>query len=493
MADMQPELNSLSALLDASSRPIYAVDARRRIVYCNPALASWLELQIKQIVGRIVEYHSEAAADKAGAAAPLADLCPPPLALAGQFCVGTVSSLARSGGLIHRQAQFLPLVMQDDTAENRERPSGGVFVLLADHNLSPHELSSRLSGDKSADELHRTIRQFRRAQTDRFAVETLLGVSSAMSKVRAQVAAAAASGANALISGRPGSGRGHVARAIHYSAVGETAAKLVPLDCELANDDLLRRALETVSQPGGDARHRPTLLLENVERLAESHQEQLVSAWRQHALAARIVATSQFTAGSNRPSLAEKGREIANEAGAGAIGLPLLDIVSTITIQVPPLADRIEDLPILAQYFLEAANRGNSKQLGSLQAHALDALALYSWPGELRELREVVAAAHRTCATHEITPPDLPAVVHNACKSAARVRRGPERIELDTLLAEIEREAVVRALAESGGNKTEAAELLGMTRPRLYRRLLQLGLAGPEFIEQENIEENETP
>jgi DNA-binding NtrC family response regulator len=170
----------------------------------------------------------------------------------------------------------------------------------------------------------------------------------------------------------------------------------------------------------------------------------------------------------------------------------LVEFVSTITIQLPRLRERFEDLSILAQCFLEACNRGD-KQVGSLRADALDRLALYSWPGELDELRDVIAAAHEACESHEITPSDLPAVIHHASQAAARSRSSPERIVLDELLARIEREAIERALAQADGNKTEAAELLGMTRPRLYRRLVQLGLVSevkdadaetPEFIEQ---------
>jgi DNA-binding NtrC family response regulator len=160
--------------------------------------------------------------------------------------------------------------------------------------------------------------------------------------------------------------------------------------------------------------------------------------------------------------------------------------------------DRLEDLPILAQCFLEACNQGRAKQVGSVRPEALDLLALYSWPGELDELREVIVAAHRAATTSEITPRDLPAVIHHAANAAAMVRRQPERIVLDELLAKIERELIERALAQSGGNKTEAAALLGMTRPRLYRRLVQLGLAGdapseadeqlPEFVERDPTE-----
>jgi DNA-binding NtrC family response regulator len=176
----------------------------------------------------------------------------------------------------------------------------------------------------------------------------------------------------------------------------------------------------------------------------------------------------------------------------------LLNAVSTITIELPPLVNRLEDLPVLAQYFLEGCNHGSGKQVGSFQPDALDLLALYNWPGELDQLREAIAAAHRAAASHEISAIDLPVIVHHASAAAKRSHREPERIVLDQLLASIEKEAILRALARADGNKSEAAQLLGMTRPRLYRRLVQLGLAGddgdepqqeqPTFIEHDPTE-----
>src|SRR4051794_7220576 len=96
-------IDSLTRLFDASSRPIYAVDAGREIVYCNRALAQWLDLDLRRIVGRLVEYHFEPTADneKGDDTAPLADLCPAPRALAGEACVGTLSCMARGGRLVH--------------------------------------------------------------------------------------------------------------------------------------------------------------------------------------------------------------------------------------------------------------------------------------------------------------------------------------------------------------------------------------------------------
>jgi Bacterial regulatory protein, Fis family/Sigma-54 interaction domain/PAS fold len=513
---------SLTTLLDASIRPVYVVDAVRRIIYCNAALAEWLELEPGRIIGRTVEYHSEAAnkTTAGGDLTPLTDLCPPPRALAGEPCQGTISAMARDGRLAHRQADFVPLGAIHSSAkspkigDSKAITQGGVLVLLSAEDLSPQEIASDLSGDPSADDLHRTIRQFRRGQAALYAIHSLLGESSAMRKVRAQVAAAAASGVNVLVSGRPGGGRGHIARAIHYHAGGEAASKLIPLRCELVSDELLRRALDSLRVASSNPQHRPTLLLEHLECLAQSHQLQLLAVLRQNATSARIIATyssnippanadeSRRTADSRAATDLAGGaptRHAANPAAgsltAGTLDPALVDALSTIAIDVPPLVDRLEDLPLLAQYFLEACNAQGGKQVGSISAETLDLLFLHNWPGELDELREVIAAAHRSCISPEIIPANLPAVVHHASRVAARTRRQPVRIVLDELLAAIEKEALERALSQAGGNKTEAAELLGMTRTRLYRRLVQLGLVSeappdsdaeqPEFVEQD--------
>jgi DNA-binding NtrC family response regulator len=485
MADTITALDSLAELLGASSRPIYAVDERRRIAYCNAALAAWLDLEPARIVGRVVEYHSEPGASRSTRddGSPLTDLCPPPRSLAGEACSATISCVARSGGLVHRRADFIPLSAGGEAPARRR---GGVLVILAARDLTPQELAAEVSGEPSADELHRVLRQFRRGQAAQYAMESLVGESSAMRKVRSQVLAAAASGANVIVYGRRGAGRGHIARAIHYRAAGDSSARLVPLDCELAGEEVLRRSLEAVRATTGEARQRATLLLENLDRLTPTLQARLSELSQHNALSARIIATcSRHTASAVGQSESVSEPAGAADRAAPAIDAGLLDAVSTISIDVPRLSERLVDLPILVQAFLEKANRGSDKQIGSVRGDALDLLALYSWPGELDELRDVIGAAHRACGAHQITPADLPAVIHHASKAAARAQRRPERIELDDLLSNIEREAIVRALAQAGGNKTEAAELLGMTRPRLYRRLVQLGLAGPEFIEHE--------
>lgn len=507
--------DSLTKLLDQSSRPIYVVDAGRRIVYCNPALAAWVNLQPKRIVGRRVEFHSEEPKNEEathGDLAPLTDLCPPPHALAGEAGQGTISCQALGGRMLHRAAEFLPLgraTKRQKQSDNVVAQEFGVLVMLAPEDLSPQEIAAEVSVEPKADELHSTIRRFRRGQGQRYSIKSLLGSSPAMQKVRTQIEAAAVGGANTLIVGRRGSGRSHIARAIHYYGNNDDAARLLPIDCEVLTDELLARTLDKLrpSRAGGDARQ--SLVLENLECLPATHQSLLLAAIRQNALSARVIATLDLQKTNNAESEAERTEgETKNTAGESAetrknaptkLDPALVDVVSTITIRVPQLADRLEDLPILAQFFLEACNRGNNKQIGSLRSETLDSLALYSWPGELDQLRDVIEAAHTACATHAIASTDLPPMFFHAFRAAAQTRRPPERIVLDELLAAIEKEAIVRALAQTGGNKSEAATLLGMTRPRLYRRLEQLGLLvddservapseAPEFIENDAAE-----
>jgi DNA-binding NtrC family response regulator len=495
--------DSLVKLLDQSSRPMYVIDAQRRITYCNAALASWMELEPKRIIDRRVEYHSEEPRPEEVArdAAPLTDLCPPPGTFAGDAMCGTVSCQDREGRIRHRAAEFVPL---GEPLRATHGTQNAVLVLLHVADLSPQEVADQVSGQHAADDLHRIIRRFRQNQAQRHSIHSLLGSSTAMKKVRAQIEAAAASGANTLIRGRSGSGRSHAALAIHYQSGRPDENRLIPLDCQLLTDDLLDDTLEKLRPARRTSELRPTLLLENLDFMTSAQQRKLAGALQTAAVHARLIAT----AGNLEPRQEKPPEDDALDdeqtahtaRGPGPVDAGLLDELSIISIHIPRLNERIEDLPLLAQFFVESCNRGNSKQVGSLRPDALDALALYSWPGELDQLRETIEAAHAACQSHEISASDLPATFYHAFRAAKHMRQHPAPIVLDELLAAIEKEAILRALAQSGGNKSEAATLLGMTRPRLYRRLVQLGLVreeaaseiefeeAPEFIEHDSAE-----
>jgi DNA-binding NtrC family response regulator len=136
---------------------------------------------------------------------------------------------------------------------------------------------------------------------------------------------------------------------------------------------------------------------------------------------------------------------------------------------------------------LEENNAQGGPQLSGFSSEALDELVAYPWPGNTDELAQFVAEATGRAAGPVVGTPDLPPRIRLALGAAAFPAPAEERIVLDDFLAEIERELIERALVQAKRNRTKAAGLLGVTRARLHRRLIQLGLAEPGGVAEEVI------
>jgi DNA-binding NtrC family response regulator len=228
--------------------------------------------------------------------------------------------------------------------------------------------------------------------------------------------------------------------------------------------DLLRSALAALvaRRASSENGSRGSVLLGDVDQASPEAQADLARLLHARLFPLRLLATSR--------------RPLSEMAGEGAYREDLAAILSTLVIVLPPLAKRRGDLPLLVQLFLEEASASTGKQLAGFTAEAMDWLAAYTWPGNLDELIQVVRESHQRAEGTEIGADDLPQQIRLALRASARPRRPEETIELDEFLRRVERELVGRAMARAKGNKTKAARLLGMTRPRLYRRLVQLGL-----------------
>jgi transcriptional regulator with PAS, ATPase and Fis domain len=451
----------LTKLLSAAATPIYLLDDSRRIVYCNAACAAWLELPAEEILGRACVYASSADAIADPFVARLAGLCPPPEAFAGVRSVGLISCTTNDGRLNRRRAEFIPLAVDTEStaavlaiAEPHEITSGTAGADdTAGHETASDE-SARLHG--LLQKLHHELRHLRQ-------IDRLVGDSPAMTRVRAQVQLAAAGAATVLVAGPVGSGRQHVARAVHYARRDADASSFVPLSCALLGVDLLRSTLAVIlGNDGPQAPRTGTLLLNDVHELPPEVQAELAGYLKTSGVPIRIISTSI----APLDELAAANRFRADLAAA----------LSTVVIHLPPLAERREDIPLLAQALLEEINAGGEKQLRGFSPESLDQLAAYSWPGNIDELSAAVRHAHAEADTAQITPTNLPKRIHLAAAAGRLSRRTPQPIELENFLAQIERELIDRAMRLAKGNKTKAARLLSLTRPRLYRRMVQLGL-----------------
>lgn len=441
----------LAKLCDASPWPVYALDEQRRIVACNAACTRWLGLPAEELIGQRCDF---AAGGETGAAMAAAALCPPPQCFAGEVAGGHVVWSQADGRVERRWGVFVPL--------SGEEPAPVLAILRDSEAIDPQ--GGELAETASSPELHLLLQQLVRQARNRYRVERIIGEHPAIRRAREQVNAAIITKTTVLVMGPPGSGRQHVARTIACADQPESDHRVITLSCDQLNEEQLRAAL-----PGSPRRswrggsQETTLLLLEVDRLATAAQLELRSWLGAGHAGTRILATAQ----SSLVRLAEARRYDRD----------LAHRLSTQVIELPALADRREDIPLLLQRMVEEHNAASGRQLAGFAPAALDRLASLPWPGNVAELVAVVRDACQTVAGVWIGEADLPERVRAIVSAGQFPRREPDPIDLDAFLLEIERELMTRALRESQGNKAAAARLLGISRPRLLRRLEQFGLA----------------
>ena len=496
---------ALARLLNSADRPIYVLDSDRTIVFCNQALLAAIGPAAIDLLGRRCAYHGCREAAPAGQDKPqpldaettAAALCPPPQAMAGHATTATVSWVREDGSLHQRLSQFIPLTQNASAAEGLQKPNDrvedviAVVALVGSVDLGKSDTRPSEGPDETVlsetARLHRRVREFYHATASQYRLDRLIGDSDAIRLARRRVELAYAVRAGVLIVGPPGSGRQHVARTIHYAqdnsnthhgpAAYDTDSSLIPLACSVLGPDLIRSTVAALAagSSGEGARSR-TLLLNEAERLPLEVQAELAAIFSEKTFSPRLIATST--------------QPLDDLAHKGQFREDLAAILGTIVIELPPLAQRRVDLPLLAQMFVERENAEGGKQIGGLSNEALDCLDGYDWPGNVDELALMIAEAHGNAAAATIMPNDLPKRIHLAARAAAHPHRPTETIVLDDFLDQIERELIERAMKRAKGNKAKAARMLGLTRPRLYRRLIQLGLekGEPEKIPPEDSE-----
>jgi DNA-binding NtrC family response regulator len=177
------------------------------------------------------------------------------------------------------------------------------------------------------------------------------------------------------------------------------------------------------------------------------------------------------------------GCQIYEEEAGKADGLSeeLRCALGTLIIELPSLRERIAELPELVAQILQAFHTEEGSPPPKLTASAMEMLQAYSWPGNWRELRQVLASALANCEDNRLDAVDLPAYLRLAVKMDQPPAAEPDRLlPLDSLLEQAERRLIQHALKLAGGNKTRAAEILSIWRPRLLRRMEALGIKDSE-------------
>ena len=454
MARKRSVAKELVSLLQTSPRPVYVLDDRRRIVFCNDACCAWLGTSPEHLIGQQCNYRGRSAAPGDFAAA----LCPPPEVFTGESVTTEVVCLDASSKVSRRIAMFSPL------GTGQLDPVGAIAVIETLEAPQPPVLSGSLEDDS----LHQRLQSLTLSLRNPFRTERLVGESPAIARVRDQVGIAVAGQGRVAICGIAGSGCERIARTIHSGADPKTAGPLMPLSCDLMDADLLqttvmaflRRCIDADAQPSG------TLLLLDVDKLSLDAQLEMMAFFQLPVFNLRTVVTSQ--------------QRLLDLSHDEQFHRPLALALSTLEIALPPLAERRQDIPFLAQQFVEDANAAGARQLSGLTTEALDQLCALPWQGDTDELAEVIQQACQAADGPRIEVGDLPKRVTLLTSAAAHPPPAPDEIiRLDEFLAEIEGELIRRALERAQGNKAKAARLLGVNRARLLRKLDQVGQSKP--------------
>jgi DNA-binding NtrC family response regulator len=424
-----------------TAEPIFVLNRFRRVVFVNRA---WERLtgvplaDARQITCRPRRSTSDAWEELLGQL-----LRPPDEVLEG-----------RAGRSRQRVPRFDPARCCWDIDFLPFRDEGGVLFILGRITLGAAAAASPTAVPEAALALRETVLR-------RHGIEALSSELSAMRQVADQVRLAARVRVPVLIVGERGSGKEWLARTIHALG-GDRGRPFVALDCAR----LPPAALAGVLFGDGElaqAADAGTLYLRQPSRLPREMQQRLGA----------LLASAEEGRGPRY--LAGLCCDPDEEVRAGRLLDELASRLGTLTIRVPPLRERREDLPRLVESLLERASAASGRRVTALTAAAWEVVRAYPWPGNLAELYAVVASAAARAAGERIDAPNLPLFLRLAPKPVAEERPLP----LKELLEGAERRLIELALRRAGGNKSRAAELLAVWRPLLLRRMAALGIDDP--------------
>jgi DNA-binding NtrC family response regulator len=302
----------------------------------------------------------------------------------------------------------------------------------------------------------------------------IIGASRPMRELFDHIALAARSGSTVLVIGESGTGKELIARAVHD--MSERKGAFVPVNCaaipaELIESELFGHtgsAFTGAKQPRAgliEASDGGTLFLDEVGELPPPVQPKLLRSLQEGAVR-RVGANIEK--GVDLRVVAATNRDLEQDVRDGRFREDLFWRLNVIRLEAPPLRERSFDIPLLVEHFVNKAAEAAKRPPLDVSSEALAILTAYSWPGNVRELENAIERAVAFARGNAITPDDLPERVRTSGGASALIARS---VEQNLSLRDLEREYILEVMRRTGGNKSRAAELLGLDRKTLYRRL----------------------
>jgi PAS domain S-box-containing protein len=327
-------------------------------------------------------------------------------------------------------------------------------------------------------EKNNQLEAFRRELRSRDGFHGIIGVSPAMQQVFALIENAAQSDAPVIIFGESGTGKELISRAIHEIGVRKEKP-FVKVNCASLTETLLEselfghvRGAYTGAYKDRVGRfekaHGGDIFLDEIGDLPLSTQVKLLRVLEEKTIE-RVGASSAIPADVR--IISATNRDLLQLVETGAFRKDFYFRINVIPIQLPPLKDRHEDIPLLAESFFRTIKLKSGKPIEGVGNETMNALMAYSWPGNVRELKSAFEYAFVTCREGVIQPHHLPASIYSGKRIQAPTRRAP----FDSKA--IEKEELLNALEKCGGNQSKAAKMLGVSRVTVWNRMKRHGIS----------------
>ncbi|MBW2307215.1 MAG: sigma-54-dependent Fis family transcriptional regulator [Deltaproteobacteria bacterium] len=353
--------------------------------------------------------------------------------------------------------------------------------------LDPDEML--ITMEKALD--HRSLQeeniQLRERLGERLDLGRLIGRSPSMKQVFETLALVAPTDATVLITGESGTGKELVAGAIHHNSP-RSSRHFITVNCAAITETLLESELfghERGAFTGAVGRRDGrflqadggTVFLDEIGEMAPAMQAKLLRVLQDGEI--QRVGSDEILRVDVR-TIAATNRDLAQDVQAGRFREDLYYRLNVVNIHIPPLRDRREDIPLLARHFLDDYARKNRRTVKGFTPRAVDLMSRYSWPGNVRELENAVERGVILMRGEYFTHEDLPLALKELLPREEKDFSFPP----GTSIRRMEKELVLQTLEATGGNKSEAARRLGITRRTLFLKL-------KEYASEESGEEGE--
>jgi transcriptional regulator with AAA-type ATPase domain len=443
------------AFFQRCAEPLFVFNRRRRLLFVNHAWEALTGISAAEAHVLVCRRPRPAAADDPAEEILAHALTPPPEVLHGAS--GHVRRLLPGREAERRwwDVEFLPL--------RQEGEQGGYLIL---GRIRPVPLAE-WTGETPLPERLVNLRQRR---IDRYNLDAWSSSLPAVRRLVEQVRLASLVNAPVLLVGEPGTGKQTLARTIHYLSPRRDGA-CAALDCDRLPPDAVARQL--FGDRIGGREGLAAIYLREPAHLPRDVQLRLCELIARGGSGAEGTSVPRILAGCTTPP--------AQEVRSGRLLDELACALSTLILEVPPLRERKADLPNLVERLLGRACAGREVRVSRLSADTWEVVRGYSWPGNLRELLDVLRESCGRAGGEQLKAADLPAELRRAVEREQAPSRPAERpLPLEQLLEEAERRLIQLALQRTRGHKARAARLLSIPRPRLWRRMLKLGIVDTE-------------